>query len=851
MKILGRISVFPKVPDAITRLNELAYNLWWSWNSEGLELYCTLDPELWEEVNHNPVLFLSQVRQERLDAAASDNAYLALYERVLDNFDAYMHPRETWFSRHFPDMNSMLIAYFSAEFGLHESLPIYSGGLGILSGDHCKAASDLGLPFAGVGFLYPQGYFKQRIGSNGEQEAIYEKLNFAEVPARLATTPNGEPVVISVELPGRSVFAKVWHIQVGRIALYLMDTDVEPNAPEDRVLAARLYGGDQEMRISQEIVLGIGGIRALRTLGLQPTAWHMNEGHSAFLGLERIRELIQDKGLSFEEARQAVAAGGVFTTHTPVAAGNDVFPFELMGKYFWQYWGQLKLNREEFLGLAQQDQGWGPVFSMTVLALRLSSLHNGVSELHGKVARAMWQFLWPDTPADEIPITSITNGIHSETWLAPDMGRLYDAYLGPEWRPHLDDPAVWSGLAHIPDNLLWETRQILKQKLIDFVRDRIRQQRLRLGESPAEVDAVDTFLDPNALTIGFARRFATYKRATLIFRDQERLKRILNNPQRPVQIIFAGKAHPADEPGKALIQQVYHLSRQPGFLGKILFVENYDMTMARYLVQGVDLWLNTPRRPLEASGTSGQKGGLNGVPSFSVLDGWWREGYNGRNGWAIGQDREFKDQETQDEADSRSLYATLENDIVPSYFDRQEGIPVRWLKVMREAIGSIAPLFSTHRMLKEYTHRLYVPAAQRNQAFSTGDYTLARELAAWRRQVLLNWSQVSLEARGTNGSPSKQLMVGEEITIEAQAQLGNLSADAVIVEVLFGQDGGGYLLNAQAVPLVQIGQTADGRQVYKGNFKPAISGSLAYGVRLIPWRPELSDKHELGLVRWA
>ncbi|MBI3942849.1 MAG: alpha-glucan family phosphorylase [Chloroflexi bacterium] len=851
MKILGRVSVFPKVPDSIIRLNELAYNLWWSWNAEGLELYRLLDPDLWEAVNHNPVRFLSQIRQERLDAAASDNRYLALYERVLDNFDTYMHPRETWFSRRFPEMNHMLVAYFSAEFGLHESLPIYSGGLGILSGDHCKAASDLGLPFVGVGFLYPQGYFRQRIGPNGEQEATYEKLNFAEVPARLATTPGGEPVVISVELPGRSVFAKVWHIQVGRVAIYLMDTDVEPNAPEDRVLAARLYGGDQEMRISQEIVLGIGGVRALRTLGIQPTVWHMNEGHSAFLGLERSRELIQDKGLSFEEARQAVAAGGVFTTHTPVPAGNDVFPFELIGKYFWQYWGQLKLNREEFLGLAQQDQGWGPVFSMTVLALRLSSLRNGVSELHGKVARAMWQFLWPETPEDEIPITAITNGIHSETWLAPEMGRLYDAYLGPEWRPHLDDPAVWSGLANIPDNLLWETRQILKQKLVDFVRERIRRQRLRLGESPAEVDAADSLLDPGALTIGFARRFATYKRATLLLRDQERLKRILNNPQRPVQIIFAGKAHPADEPGKALIQQIYQLSRQPGFLGKIVFVENYDMAMAHSMVQGVDMWLNTPRRPLEASGTSGEKAGLNGVPSFSVLDGWWREGYNGRNGWAIGQDREFKDQETQDEADSRSLYTTLEDEIVPLYFDREEGIPAEWLKVVREAIGSIAPRFSTQRMLKEYTRRLYVPAAQRNQKFSAGGYTLAREMAAWKRLVVQNWSQVSLEAHGSKDGQSSQLGVGEEIHIEALAQLGNLPADGVIVEALFGQDAGARLIDAKAVPLERAEPGSDGRQLYKGSIKPVTSGSLAYGVRLIPWRPELSDKHELGLVRWA
>ena len=707
MKMSSADLLFTPIPQRIARLRELAYNLWWSWHPEAQELYRQIDPELWEQDYHNPVDFLRDVRQRRLEAAAANPDYLRRYDQVLDSFDHYMSAHDTWFARTYPAARGQMIAYFSAEFGLHESLPIYSGGLGVLAGDHAKEASDLGLPFVGVGFLYPQGYFRQRLDPSGWQEAIYTKLNFADVAATPAITPDGHEVVVEVELPGRTIYAKVYRIQVGRVSLFLMDTDIHPNSPQDRELSARLYGGNQEMRVAQEIVLGIGGVRALRQLGIAPTVWHMNEGHSAFLVLELARELVQ-QGMAFAEAVRAIRTRTVFTTHTPVPAGNDAFPLPLIEKYFWQYWPQLGLNRDEFVNVALQQQSWGPTFAMTVLALRLSERHNGVSKLHGQVARGMWHWLYPDRQPDEVPITSITNGVHTATWLAPEMRRLFEAYMGHDWEEHLDDVARWQQIYEIPDDVLWETHCTLKRQLVAFARERARQRHLQLGTPPV----VWPVLDEEALTIGFARRFATYKRATLIFKDIERLKAILNRNDRPVQIIFAGKAHPADDPGKLLIQQVYQLSQQPGFAGKILFLEEYDMYVARRLVQGVDVWLNTPRRPHEASGTSGQKASLNGAPNISILDGWWPEAYNGRNGWAIGEEREYANQDEQDWNDAQQLYHVLEHEVVPLFYERgQDGIPHGWLARSKEAIATIAPVFSTRRMVKEYTSRMYMPAA--------------------------------------------------------------------------------------------------------------------------------------------
>jgi len=708
------------VPDRIGRLVEIAYNLWWSWHPEAQALFQRIDAKLWEDIYHNPVLFLREVRQSSLDAVAKDPDFIRAYHDVLTTFDEYQVFDKTWFQETHGDKISKPIAYFSAEFGLHECLPIYSGGLGILSGDHTKEASDLGLPFIGVGFLYPQGYFRQVITQNGDQEAIYVKVRFAEVPAQPAFTPDGKEIVVSVALPARNglpdrrVYAKVYCIQVGIIPLYLMDTDIHPNAPEDRELSARLYGGDQEMRVAQEMVLGIGGVRALRALGLEPAVFHMNEGHSAFLVLERAKELVE-RGMTFAEAQKVIHDSTVFTTHTPVPAGHDAFPFHMIDKYFPNWHENLKISREEFLNLARQDQSWGPTFSLTVLALKMSGKHNGVSKLHGAVSRQMWSWLWPNKKTEDIPITYVTNGIHTETWLAPELKVLYDEYLGKNWTLRIDDQAMWNAIKHVPDERLWEIMNRLRAGLVDFVRSRTRQRLARLGRDQNEIQATANLLNSGALTIGFARRFATYKRATLIFHDTERLKRIVHGDgTRPVQFIFAGKAHPRDEPGKDFIREVYHRSHEAGLAGHLIFLEDYDINVGRHMVMGVDVWMNTPRRPLEASGTSGQKAGLNGSPNFSVLDGWWDEGFNDKNGWAIGDaEAEYANEYDQNHADATSIYDILENQVVPSFYTRDsKGIPTQWMQIVKESIRTVAPQFSMTRMIKEYTNELYVPSME-------------------------------------------------------------------------------------------------------------------------------------------
>ena len=700
--------LFTPIPERIARLRELAYNLWWTWHPEAQELYRQIDHDLWELDYHNPVDVLRDVRQRKLEAAATNPAYLKSYDAVLKDFDAYMGAPQTWYRRHYPEAQGVQIAYFSAEFGLHESLPIYSGGLGILSGDHVKEASDMGLPFVAVGFIYPQGYFRQRLDQSGWQLAEYNKMNFADVPAIPALDPEGREVVVEVELPGRTIYAKVYKFQVGRVELLLMDTDIHPNSPLDRELSARLYGGDQEMRLSQELVLGIGGVRALRSLGYQPTVWHMNEGHSAFLVLELCRELV-NQGLEMDEAMRRVKAQSVFTTHTPVPAGNDAFPQPLIEKFFWSYWPQLNLTRDEFMAIALQDQQWGPTFAMTVLALRVAAYHNGVSKLHGHVARGMWQWMYPGTNQDDVPITAITNGVHTATWLAPELRELYAAYLGKNWEDYLDDPQVWRKVFQIPDEVLWQTRQKLKRQLVAFARARLTAHYRRLG-LPEPVTPV---LEEGVLTLGFARRFATYKRATLIFKDVERLKHLLNRPDQPIQIIFAGKAHPRDDPGKLFIQQVYQLAQQPGLAGRIVFLEEYDMAVGRAMTQGVDVWLNNPRRPYEASGTSGMKASLNGAPNCSILDGWWPEAFNGKNGWAIGEEREFSNLEEQDWHDAQSLYHLIEDELVPRFYAGRDanGVPTAWVQLCKEAIATVAPAFSMRRMLADYMAQLYMPAA--------------------------------------------------------------------------------------------------------------------------------------------
>ena len=853
MKILGQIIVHPTPSSQIARLTELAYNMWWSWNPAAQALYEEIDSSLWRRVNHNPVKFLRQVGQADLDRVAADPAYLARYRSVMSWFDLYMNPPAgtTWHARTLgqPEGGPQgLIAYFSAEFGLHEALPIYSGGLGILSGDHCKTASDLGLPFVGVGFLYPQGYFQQRIDGDGRQQAIYEKLDFSEVPAIPALDQDGKQVMINVDLPGRTVYAKLWRIQVGRVLVYLMDTDVDRNGPEDRELSARLYGGDQQIRVSQEIVLGIGGVRALRALGLQPAVWHMNEGHAAFLQLERIREYVHEQHLDYPSALWAVRSDALFTTHTPVPAGNDSFPFELMDRFFNTYWGQIGLDRDAFLALGRYDYAWGPQFSMTVLALRTAGFANGVSRLHGEVSRRMWRGLWPEVPQPEVPIGSITNGVHTDTWLHPTLAALLERYLAPSWREAISDPATWAALEQIPDAELWAQHNAAKAQMLDLVRERVVAQRMRNGATPADVNAGMQLFDPRALVIGFARRFATYKRATLLFRDPDRLNRILNNPDGPVQIIFSGKAHPADEPGKALIQAIYQLSRQPGFAGRIVFVEDYDANIARSLVAGVDVWMNTPRKPLEASGTSGQKAGLNGVPSFSVLDGWWTEGYSGKNGWAIGSGREYPTEAGQDEADALSIYSALEREIVPLYYTRDgEGIPRGWVAVVRATIESIAPLFSLDRMLKEYVSKYYGPASALGLRARADGFAGARALSDWQARVSAGWPGVGLTASAPADS---QVSVGQSLSIRARLRLGRLKLDDLAVELVYGHPNDGDLGDARLLPLNRTG-SKDGEVLFQADFSLPDSGSFVYGVRVRPRHDGLPNPFPLPLVRWA
>jgi starch phosphorylase len=707
------VSLSKTIPPRIARLEELAYNFWWSWHRESRDLFKMLDRTLWRSTGHNPVKMLREVPQALLEELASDPLFLRQYDAVLMALDSDLKNGHLWFPSRYPELTKRPIAYFSAEFGLHRSLPIYSGGLGVLAGDHCKEASDIGLPLLAVGFLYEMGYFRQALTSDGWQEAVYPVFETKETAIReVLCDGGGECVFVPVEVEDREVQLQVWLVQAGRVNLYLMDSHHNLNAPWDRELTARLYGGDQEMRIQQEIVLGIGGVRVLRKLGIDPAVYHLNEGHSAFLVLERARELVE-AGQTFDEACQTIRDTTVFTTHTPVPAGHDVFPFNLVERYFHNYWPRLGLSREEFLrlGCANEDcQG----FNMTVLALHLSGQCNGVSKLHGGVSRRMWQVLWPDRPVDEVPISHITNGVHVPSWVGDAMNRLYRKYLRPDWIERQDDPTLWERIFDVPDEELWEAHVHLKRKLMTLIRERARQARVA-RKDPEQVLTSGTLLDPDAVIIGFARRFATYKRATLIFHNLERLRQLLHNEHRPVQFIFAGKAHPADDAGKRLIQHVYNAARDPAMGGRIAFIEDYDLQVARYMVQGVDVWLNNPRWPYEASGTSGQKAAVNGVPNLSILDGWWAEGYNGANGWAIDAGQaEFENDWARDAAEAEALYNLLEHEVVPLFYTQDaDGVPRGWVRVMKEAIRTAAPVFCTRRMVKEYAERFYVPAARR------------------------------------------------------------------------------------------------------------------------------------------
>ncbi len=697
------------IPERLHRLPELANDLWWTWNGNAREVFRRLDYPLWRQTAHNPVLMLRLVSPELLTQRAQEEEFLRLYDASIAALDAARTAHDTWWRHRFPDQEGP-IAYFSAEFALHQSLPIYAGGLGVLAGDHCKEASDLGIPLVGVGFMYPQGYFHQNVSTEGWQQEIYRRLNWEEAPIQRALTPDGRPCVIAVPLGNRTVLVSVWEVRLGRVRLYLLDTDLEENAPWDRELSARLYGGDRETRIQQEIILGIGGVRALKALGIAPAAWHLNEGHAAFVVLQRIRDRIED-GSTFESALDDVRKTTIFTTHTPVPAGHDAFPFTLVETHLAGAWGSLGSAREAFLALGHYDNGSGPLFNMTALALRTSNHVNGVSQLHGQVTRDMWAPIWPGVPNEQRPVRAITNGVHVPTWLSHDMALLFDQYLPADWRERQDDPSVWDGVANIPDEKLWEARRSLRNYLFAFLRERARERWQKEHVTAARVVAAGTLLDPNALTIGFARRFTGYKRSELVFHNPDRLVSILTAARRPVQLVFAGKAHPADETGKHNIQKVYRRAIDSMFAGRIAFVDDYDLHVAHFLVQGCDVWLNNPRKPLEASGTSGMKASINGVPHLSIGDGWWAEGYTGQNGWLIDSRPSSDDHDAVDAADAETLYQLLEREVVPSFYDRDgQGIPHRWIAMVRQAIMSVTPRFSARRMVKEYAEKVYSPA---------------------------------------------------------------------------------------------------------------------------------------------
>ncbi len=844
-------TVQPSLPPRLERLQELAYNLWWSWNMGAINLFRRLDSELWEQSDHNPVLMLGTIEQSRLEEAAQDDAFLAHLEGILDYFDRYMEA-QAWYAKAHEQRDRLAIAYFSAEFGLTECIHNYSGGLGILSGDHLKSASDLGIPLVGVGLLYQKGYFHQYLSSDGWQQERYPIHDFYTLPIQQERLKNGTPLVVEIEHPRGKVLAQVWRVQVGRVSLFLLDTNLEENPPAIRDITDQLYGGDEEMRIQQEIVLGVGGLRALRAMGIRPVVCHLNEGHAAFLALERIRMLMEEHGLTFTEARELATAGNVFTTHTPVPAGIDRFSPDLMERYFGPIYRAMGLSQQEFLGLGRLDpNNAGEPFNMAVLSLRLSGAINGVSKLHATVARRMWKDLWPGVPEEESPIHAVTNGAHLRSWVSSDMALLYERYLGPAWREQPANATIWRRAAEIPDAELWRTHERRRERLVAFARRRLREQLEAGGAPPSAVEAAREVLDPEALTIGFARRFATYKRATLLLRDPERLARILNNPERPVQILYAGKAHPRDQEGKDMIRQIVQLARREEFRRRIIFLEDYNMVTARYLLQGADLWLNTPRRFQEASGTSGMKAAANGVLNLSILDGWWDEAYTPEIGWAIGRGEVYEDYALQDQVESQALYDLLEKEVVPLFYERgPDGIPRKWTARIKASIGAICPYFNTNRMLREYLEQFYLPAAERYARLSAEEMTRAKALAAWKAEMRRLWPKVKISH--VEAQAPEPVQVGQTIRVRALVYLGELEPQDLRVELYHGRlDTRGQIVPQEPIRMECMGKGVDGHCNYVGEIPCRLSGRYGFTVRVLPYHEDLGHPYEAGLILWA
>jgi glycogen phosphorylase len=862
MKPIQTFTVIPRLPAPLERLRELAYNLRWSWNHDTIALFRRLDGDLWDASGHNPVRMLGILDQKHIEEAAADESFLAHFERVTSDFDDYMENKGSWFRKTHRESGGLQVAYFSAEFGLTECLSIFAGGLGILSGDHLKSASDLGVPLVGVGLLYQQGYFRQYLNPAGWQQEAYEDNDFHTLPASLERGPDGEPLTVEVNYPNNKVVAQIWRVAVGRVSLYLLDANIPANSrSEDRDITDQLYGGDLNNRIRQEILLGIGGYRALEALDIHPTAYHMNEGHSAFLSLEVIRHLMEMHHLSFAEAKELASSGLVFTTHTPVAAGHDYFPPELMDRYFHEYIPKLGIERNQFLALGRQNPSNNDEnFCMTTLALRMAAVSNGVSRLHGQVSRHLWQGLWPDVPEDEVPITYVTNAVHFQSWISQEMNQLYERYLGPSWRDEPADRNIWRRIESISTEGLWRTHERRRERLVTFARNRLHEQLQRRGASQAEIEGAKEVLDPETLTIGFARRFATYKRGTLLLRERDRLAKILNDPNHPVQVIFAGKAHPRDDAGKELIRQIASLAREPQFRRRMVFLEDYDMRIARYLVQGVDVWLNTPLRPNEASGTSGMKAIANGVLNLSTLDGWWDEAWRSRDedsppiGWAIGQGESYSDHAYQDQIEAEALYDILERDVVPAFYDRRtDSLPHRWISLMKASISDLCQHFNTNRMVREYAERFYLITHVNHRRLLADGASRAKSLAESLARIRKAWSQVRVEVLDLG--LTSEVQVGESVLFRAQVHAGDLSYDDLRVELYTGRlNADGEIIEPVIVEMTPAKKEMDQKdgRIYEAAALPCRgSGRHGYTVRVLPYHPDLAIKFVPGLIAWS
>ena len=853
MQPIRTFNVSPSLPSRLEPLRQLAYNLHWDWNVESKDLFRRLDTDLWESSRHNPVLMLGTISQARLLEVVEDEGFLAQMDRAARQLEDYLKER-TWYQKQRSQKPKECYAYFSAEFGLVDCLPVYSGGLGVLAGDHLKSASDLGLPLVGVGLLYQQGYFAQYLNADGWQQERYPMNDFYNMPLHLEPNPDGSELRIAVDYPGRKVYARVWRVQVGMVPLYMLDTNIEPDNPYDHDITDQLYGGDIDMRIHQEIMLGIGGVQMLKALGYDVTAYHMNEGHAAFSALERIRILIQEKGLSYEQAKQVVASSNIFTTHTPVPAGIDLFSPDKITYYLGYYAEIFGLPKEQFLGLGRENTGdLSAPFSMAVLALKMATFSNGVAQLHGVVSRQMFQGLWKKLPVEEVPIAAITNGVHARSCVAKSTQELYDRYLGPNWSSAAPDSPLWDRIDTIPDEELWRNHERCRLDMVVYVREHLVKHLRDRGASASEIDQAQEVLDPNVLTIGFARRFATYKRATLWMRDLERIKRILlNNKHRKVQFVIAGKAHPKDIPGKELIRDINHFIREQNLEKQVVFVPNYDIHIARLMVAGCDVWLNTPRRPREASGTSGMKAAMNGLLNLSVLDGWWDEADYVRTGWSIGHGENYDDPNYQDEVEANALYELLEKEVVPLFYQYQDvdGLPRSWIERMKDAIRLNCPFFNTARMVGEYAQRAYFPASDRFAILTADNYAPAKELASWKSKLSEHWFNIKI--KDIDVSADADIEVNQTVAVKAKVDLATLTNDDVRVELYQGTiDANGDIADAIPVVMDYQGQDPQNLSVYTANITYTASGLQGLSLRVLPHHQNLSSPYEPRLIAWA